>query len=89
MSEGASWTLYVLCSSTGSRTYVGITLDLERRLQQHNGALPGGASSTRAGRPWSVGAVYGPYADRSAASRAERVLKARRGPARLRWDGIY
>lgn len=86
--EPAAWHLYVLHNAARSRTYVGITLDLERRLQQHNGELPGGASATRAGRPWVLAATYGPYPDRATASRAERALKARRGPARLRWDGI-
>ena len=85
----APWHLYVLVSTTRNRTYVGITLDLERRLQQHNGEAPGGAASTRSGRPWTLGAVYGPYADRAEASRAERALKARRGPARLGWDGSF
>jgi putative endonuclease len=35
---------------TGARTYVGWTLDIERRLKQHNGGK-GGARSTR-GRTW-------------------------------------
>ncbi len=35
----------------GTRTYVGWTLDLERRLKQHNGGK--GARSTR-GRTWTV-----------------------------------
>lgn len=85
----APWHLYVLVSTSRARTYVGITIDLERRLAQHNGLAPGGASATRAGRPWTLGASYGPYPDRAEASRAELALKRRRGAARLRWDGIY
>lgn len=88
MSGSPAWHLYVLCSASTRRTYVGISLDVERRVKQHNGELAGGAASTRGGRPWTVGAIYGPYPDRSAASRAERVLKAQRGQARLRWDGV-
>lgn len=38
------------CDKTGPRTYVGWTLDIERRLAQHNGGK-GGARSTR-GRTW-------------------------------------
>lgn len=45
--------VYVLGSQTASgyRTYVGGTLDLERRLSQHNSGT--GAKSTR-GHAWSV-----------------------------------
>ena len=46
-----AWTVYVLCSETLATTYVGVTNDLERRLEQHNGEQPGGARSTRGGRP--------------------------------------
>lgn len=80
------WWVYVLTSATRNRTYVGITIDVERRLAQHNGEQPGGARSTRAGRPWSVGARYGPFIDRAAASRAEHAVKSLRGAARLRWS---
>jgi predicted GIY-YIG superfamily endonuclease len=82
-----SWWLYVLLSDDGRRTYVGITLDVPRRLGQHNGERPGGARATRAGRPWRVGRVFGPYADRGEVSRAERTLKALRGLKRLTWAG--
>ena len=46
--------VYVLAArnKTGSlTTYVGWTLDLERRLAEHNGAGKRGAKSTR-GRAW-------------------------------------
>jgi putative endonuclease len=78
----------VLQDHAARRSYVGITTDLPRRLEQHNGALPGGARSTRAGRPWSLAALYGPFPDRAEASRQERRLKQRRGEARLRADWL-
>ncbi len=78
--------MYVLLSSGGDRTYVGITTDPERRLTQHNGEAPGGAKSTRGGRPWRLAKVHGPFADRSAATKAERALKRLRGAARLSWS---
>jgi len=81
------WVVYVLQSTVRNRTYVGITIDLERRLAQHNGEQPGGASSTRAGRPWVVGVTYGPYRTRSEASRIERTVKSLRGMQRLSWSG--
>lgn len=45
--------VYVLGSATDKdvRTYVGWTVDVERRLQQHNEGV--GAKSTR-GRQWTV-----------------------------------
>jgi putative endonuclease len=46
--------VYMLGTSdrNGARTYVGWTLDLDRRLAQHNGGK-GGARSTR-GRTWTL-----------------------------------
>jgi putative endonuclease len=78
------WFVYVLLSASG-RTYVGIAIEVERRLAQHNGEARGGARTTRAGRPWRVGVVYGPFADRGAALRAELAVKRLRGPRRLAW----
>lgn len=66
---------------------MGISDRVPHRLAAHNGARPGGARATRPGRPWALVAAYGPFVDRSAASRAERQLKAQRGAARLRWAG--
>jgi putative endonuclease len=77
------WLVYVLLSSDETRTYVGVTVELERRVDQHNGALPGGAKSTRAGRPWRVGCHHGPFATRGEAQAIEARLKRRSGRARL------
>jgi predicted GIY-YIG superfamily endonuclease len=41
---------YCLVSETGS-TYVGFTVDVDRRLRQHNGELVGGARATK-GKSW-------------------------------------
>jgi putative endonuclease len=76
------WLVYVLVSRRG-RTYVGITDDLTRRLAAHNGSRPGGAKATRSGRPWRIGAIYGPVATRGAAQRLEHALKRLRGRRRL------
>ena len=80
----AVWTVYVLISHGGARTNVGITTDLWRRLAQHNGVIAGGAKATRAWRPWSLGATFGPSEPLGEALRAERRLKRRRGRERLR-----
>ena len=43
-----SYNLYLLENSTSSRTYLGITNNLERRIRQHNRELVGGAKYTTA-----------------------------------------
>lgn len=77
------WYAYVLWSDRLRRSYVGITTDVLRRFAQHQGLKAGGARATRAGRPWTLAACYGPFADRSEASKAEHLLRKRRGRARF------
>jgi len=64
--------VYVLLSvSKPARTYVGWTLDLERRLEQHNAGS--GARTTRGGK-WIL--IYAErYRTRNAAMRREVFLK--------------
>ena len=82
------WFVYVL---RGTRTdlrsvyYVGCTTDIQRRVRQHNGEIPGGAKFTRGSRPWVFMTQYGPYAGRGPAQKAERSVKKLSGPARTRW----
>lgn len=66
-----SWTLYLLECSDGS-WYAGITNDLNRRMQAH--ASGRGARYTRARPPRRLLATRS-FPDRSAASKAEWVLK--------------
>lgn len=42
------WSVYILLLDTGEKTYVGATVDLQRRLRQHNSELKGGAKYTTA-----------------------------------------
>ena len=83
MPHVAAWFAYVLVSTSRERTYVGVAIDVARRARQHNGELAGGARSTRAGRPWRVGAIHGPFDSRGAAQVVEHALKRRRGRSRL------
>ena len=82
LAMAASWVVYVLVSRTRG-TYVGISTDAERRLREHNGERAGGARCTRAGRPWNLAAVYGPYASRGEALSVEHQVKQLRGRRRL------
>ena len=45
-----SYACYCLVSETG-RTYVGFTVNLDRRLRQHNAEIQGGAKATK-GQTW-------------------------------------
>ncbi|MBL4683192.1 MAG: TfoX/Sxy family protein [Nannocystaceae bacterium] len=82
--SAAAWWAYILLADGERKTYVGVTCDVERRLAQHNGALPGGAKATRAGRPWQVVRTYGPFANRGEAMSAEYRVKLLRGTERLK-----
>ena len=50
------WMCYCLESATGS-TYIGSSVDVDRRLRQHNGELKGGARATARGFPDSKAAL--------------------------------
>lgn len=81
----AEWVVYLLASTQESRTYVGVTTDLPRRLEQHNGERPGGAKATRRGRPWRVHRVVGTFPDRGSAQKMECLLKQMNADQRLRY----
>lgn len=86
MPDDPEWFVYVLVSECAERTYVGIALNPDKRLEEHNGIRAGGARSTRAHRPWKLATTYGPYANRSEACTAEARVKKLKGLARLRWQ---
>lgn len=64
-------------------TYVGWTLDLERRLAEHNGAGKRGAKSTR-GRAWILLYAEKHKSKRKAMAREYAIKKDRAFRARLR-----
>lgn len=79
-SGGAVWRVYVLVCADGS-LYCGVTTDVDRRLKQHNGDLPGGAKYTRGRGPVSLlAAVECP--DQATALRLEAAVKKARGKER-------
>ncbi len=48
--DNSPWHVYLLECADGT-LYCGITKDMQRRLAQHNGLLPGGARYTSGRRP--------------------------------------
>ncbi len=70
--EVRQWYLYVVQCKDGT-LYTGITVDVCRRIRQHNRGR--GAAYTAARRPVVLLAVW-PYEGRAAALRAESAFKA-------------
>ena len=64
------WFCYMLASTDGRKTYVGATVDPDRRLRQHNGEICGGARATK-GRCWNRRFLVGGFEDERAALRFE------------------
>jgi len=64
------WFCYMLASVDGRKTYVGATIDPDRRLRQHNGELAGGAKATK-GRVWKRRFLVGGFVGEKAALRFE------------------
>jgi structure-specific endonuclease subunit SLX1 len=65
-----TWFCYMLEEVGKAKTYVGATVNPDRRLRQHNGELAGGARAT-AGRTWTRRFLVGGFADERAALRFE------------------
>jgi putative endonuclease len=71
--QESPWWVYLLQCADHS-LYAGVTTDLPRRLQQHNGQLAGGARYTKARRP--VALVWSEACDsRSDAQQREHALR--------------
>ena len=71
--QDSPWQVYLL-QCADSSFYAGVTTDLARRIQQHNGQLAGGARYTRARRP--VALVWFKACDsRSDAQQKEQALR--------------
>ncbi len=67
------WHVYIV-RCAGGTLYTGVAIDVEKRVDEHNGARAGGARYTRARRP--VKLVYREgAANRSAACKREYRIK--------------
>lgn len=75
------WILYWLACEH-QKTYVGITMDLERRFKTHQAGR--GGRFTRAFRPTRILGVQ-PFPDRASATRAECWLKAQVVAGKRAW----
>ena len=77
--------VYMLREINGNRTYIGYTVNLERRIRQHNGEIKGGAKYT-SGRKWEY-AFHCEVTDKISGLQIEWRFKRKRGGLikRLAW----
>lgn len=68
---------YCYLISNMTQTYIGYTMNLGRRLRQHNGLVKGGAKATRSGHndPFTFKRIIGGFASRRAALSFEYYWK--------------
>ena len=71
------WCVYLLTCADGT-LYCGVTTDLARRLDMHNGILAGGARYTRGRRPVKLTACTGNLTQGEALRLEARVKKTPR-----------
>jgi len=69
----SGWCVYILRCADGS-LYTGVTVDVDRRLREHNGELPGGARYTASRRPVTLAHVE-TAANRASACQREAAIK--------------
>lgn len=81
----SGWCVYVLRCADGS-LYTGVTVDVDRRLREHNGELPGGARYTASRRPVTLAHVE-TAANRASACQREAAIKRLSRDAKLNLIG--
>ncbi|HED15074.1 MAG TPA: GIY-YIG nuclease family protein [Gammaproteobacteria bacterium] len=79
--EKNSWQVYILRCVDGS-LYTGITTNLARRLQEHNGQTHCAARYTRSRQPVEL-VYHEPACDRTAAAKREYRIKQLSRPQKL------
>lgn len=88
------WYCYLLvCTDGSNKTYIGATVDPDRRLKQHNGQQSGGAKATR-GHAWRRVALVEGFPDERAALQFEWAWKWRARSSgfrglKARLDGLW
>lgn len=66
---------YILRSLVSNRTYIGYTVNFDRRIRQHNGETQGGAKKTMKYRPWTPVCKISGFYESSSALRFEYRLQ--------------
>lgn len=74
MDQQQTWSVYLLINKARTRSYVGATVNPDRRLRQHNGELVGGARATR-GDVWERVCLVSGFPDERAALQFEWMWK--------------
>lgn len=69
--------VYIIYCDATNKSYVGYTVDIQKRLRQHNGEIKGGARATRHGN-WRLVALLDDIATRSEAMSIEWHVKRAR-----------
>ena len=75
-----NWSLYLLENTINKKTYLGVTVNINRRIRQHNGELVGGArytSSNKGEGEWHLRAIVNNLTKSQALS-YERIVKNKR-----------
>ncbi len=72
--DDSKWHVYLLLNDASTRTYVGATVNPDRRLRQHNKEIVGGARAT-AGDHWTRVCLVSGFPDERAALQFEWTWK--------------
>tara|TARA_B100000424_G_C22942592_1_gene501548 strand:- start:1275 stop:1592 length:318 start_codon:yes stop_codon:yes gene_type:complete len=75
-----NWSLYLLENTENKYTYLGVTVNINRRIRQHNGELVGGAkytSSNKGKGKWILKTIVNDLTKSEALS-FERIIKNKR-----------
>ena len=75
-----NWSLYLLENTENKYTYLGVTVNIIRRIRQHNGELVGGAkytSSNKGKGEWILKTIVNDLTKSEALS-FERIIKNKR-----------
>ncbi len=93
MTEVCPWVVYCLSTIDSSATYIGATVDPDRRLRQHNGEISGGARATgRRPGEWQRICYVSGFKDKHEALSFEwhwkRASKGAGGPLERRKKGL-
>ncbi len=79
---------YILKSLVSNRIYVGYTVNLPRRIRQHNGEIAGGAKKTKKWRPWIPLCHIRGFYDESTALRFEYRLQHPKSRKKAEQDSV-